>query len=214
VVYLFVQLQIQPHRDRADQLLAAFASLCIALLFACCLVSRYASLLDLQTQDGLLNDHQQQTFMLDQIMLGFVLFGSVVASVPLAVAILAYELETERQSRARDARNARARRLRYVADDAEVVLDSPVVHAKAAYDFPPTVEIPAFPDTVRFHIFLSHVWGCVTGSRSDPSTSGSSLTDMPVDRGLLPQDGAGPDANHQAAASRDATKCSCVPGCR
>ena len=55
-----------------------------------------------------------------------------------------------------EARAAKARRLRWVVDGAEVLLPDPVIPCHAPTNFEPTCEVGTVNG--RFHIFLSHVW--------------------------------------------------------
>jgi hypothetical protein len=91
---------------------------------------------------------QRRDFTLPTLPLSIGLFASVALALVTSTVLLVVQLRIERARIGREARFAKARRLRYKADGTEVMVPNIM---------PPLVGDEA---TVRFfHIFLSHVWG-------------------------------------------------------
>ena len=87
-------------------------------------------------------DQQKRDFRLSTLALSFGLFASVAFALVASCAILIVQLRAERVRMEFEARLAKARRLRYKVNNAEVLV--------------PTITL-GLPK--HFHIFLSHVWG-------------------------------------------------------
>ena len=56
--FLFLQLQIHPYLDRADDFLAGTSSFMLVLCFASCIVFKYNSMMEVQYQARLLSPEQ------------------------------------------------------------------------------------------------------------------------------------------------------------
>lgn len=123
--------------------MADFANACSFLLlifFLGCNVAKIATLVELQRVQEIISNEQESDFHVPSVMLSATLFSCVIVTLVASFAMLLVQLAVERERAARDARAAKARRLRYIQNSAEVL-------------------VPALPHRDGFHLFLSHTWG-------------------------------------------------------
>ena len=138
-VYLIIQLVAAPYRKQSDNFFAAACSLFLFVMFFASIFYKVAALTQLSEFQDLMSSEQKSDFHPPYVALSLSLFGSSVGAL-VSLGVLFVVLGGEEAHRAQlEARAAKARRLRYVKDDAEVV----ALEALAGH----------------FHTFLSHVWG-------------------------------------------------------
>jgi hypothetical protein len=101
-----------------------------------------------------------QDFKVPSAVLTGVLLATVVGTLILSGLILLVMLSREEQRRRAEQRAARARRLRFLRDDKEVVLAQlPSLERQLRRVYPPSKPLPpSAPGAGPFHLFLSHNW--------------------------------------------------------
>jgi len=136
--FLFVQMRANPYRMLSDDWLAQFCTLGLSGLFAVCVLIKILELTELDDIQAEMSAEQRSAYELTGTngTIWACLVGTVVATGLLLISQV--RLESERLRK--EARAAKARRLRYIDNDQEVTLKKPRARS-------------------GFHIFLSHVWG-------------------------------------------------------
>ena len=143
--------------------------LCRIISTQCGVVDRrYASLTDLVDIRNKMNDEQKEIFVMDSVIFTAMLFASVLGALLASKIIFTVQLAVERQTRAKEMRAAKARRLRWTIDDSDVELGEPIIPLCVEPSFEPTYHMGAVSG--RYHLFLSHVWGseCNQSQACDP----------------------------------------------
>ena len=138
VFYLVLQLQAKPYKNPSDVYVALASTTSLAVLFFSCVVLKVGALTDTPEVDAILPPRLRTNFSVPSALLSVVTFASVVIILAVSVLITIQQVQHDQQRRAAEARVAKARRLRYRDNDAEVI--------------PPVV-----PEG-QFHLFLSHTW--------------------------------------------------------
>ena len=157
-VFLVFQVQTMPFNSNFDNYLAVGCSLSLSVMFLCTIFYKFASLVELPGISDRMSielklDYEVQGVLLSAIFIVCV-FGALVFSAVLTVE----QMRQEREQRLREERAGKARRLRWVDDASEVVINKkPVIPKSTPPSFTPTYKMGAVSDL--FHIFLSHVWG-------------------------------------------------------
>ena len=106
------------------------------------LALQVGTLTELDAVRAVMANEQKRDFRASTLPLSVVLFAAVAFALVASFAILLVQLRIERKRMEKEARLAKARRLRYKINSAEVTV--PVI----------TQGLPK-----HFHVFLSHVWG-------------------------------------------------------
>lgn len=132
-------MQAGPFADTADDYLANACSFSLAIVMLCCLVFKIGVLTELEEVWRRMAPEQQETFVVPTDLIVIIIFACVVGALVLSFVLLLGQLARERASIAREAKAAKARRLR----DKETQLE---------------VEVPPC-DEGHFHVFLSCVHG-------------------------------------------------------
>ena len=159
LVYSAIQMTAAPYRKFSDNFFASACSLLLSVLFLLCLLFKYAALTQLPTLN-LTPEQREYTYAFDSLMFSGVLTVVCVSAFALLGVVFIFQAGDETRRMQREARAAKARRLRYVSTEDEVVLGAPRIPPCTKPRFEPTVDFGNVHDGRRlFHIFLSHVWG-------------------------------------------------------
>ena len=138
ILYLVLQLQAKPYKEASDDYVALASTTSLSVLLWSCVVLKVGVLTDTPEVDAILPPRLRTNFSVPSALLSVVTFASVVVILAVSVLIAMQQERQDQQRRAAEARVAKARRLRYRSNGAEVI--------------PPMV-----PDG-HFHLFLSHTW--------------------------------------------------------
>lgn len=138
LIYCVVQVQAAPYACISDNFLASVASLCLVAVLLCCTYYKFAALTEVPELVALMSVSQQRIYDIGYSQLTAGLFISIAATVFILGVIVFFIFTAERRRQQEASRHAKARRLRYLIDDAEV--PGPQVGAD------------------EWSIFLSHVW--------------------------------------------------------
>jgi hypothetical protein len=144
IIFLTIQVQSKPYKEIHDDYIALTCSFLLTVAFLCCIVFKIDTLTDLTEIKARMSIEQRQDFDLPIVALTAILFLSVVGSLIFSGTILVGQFAEERAKILREARSAHARRLRYKADNAEVMLSSG--------------SSGRVLESGSFHVFLSHCW--------------------------------------------------------
>ena len=132
-VFLMVQLQTNPYRNRSDNYLAVSSSFSLLMVFFCSLIYKYDALTASDDVREKMSIEQRDDYIVNSTLLSAILFlsvlGALIASAVLVVVQIIMEVKA----------NARLRRLKYAATGK-------------------WVECKALTDPQAFHLFLSHAW--------------------------------------------------------
>ena len=139
IIYLILQMQVQPYKTPADNFLAAVSSGAILTLFFIASASKAASLLDIEMVFEFLSPTLREVYTIPEVTVTFITFIAAVLVFVLMAAIVVQQTHADTARRAKETRALRARRLQYVKTLADAV--------------PPRIK----PN--EYHLFLSHVWG-------------------------------------------------------
>eukprot|EP00966_Prymnesium_polylepis_P132317 3059649-Prymnesium_polylepis.1 len=120
----------------SDDLLAAAASFGLVVIFLTSCAFKYATLIDSEDFYAKMSPNQRSVYVLSYTKLTAIVMVAVVGALLVSVAIFMVQLAAEAARQHREARTNRARRLRYVSNDKEVV-------------------VPRIDDG-QYHLFLSH----------------------------------------------------------
>ena len=142
ILYLVIQLQAAPYRNEADQHMAAACSLCLVVLFVCCIFYKYGALTQLDDLQERMSVEQRSDYVVPYVSLSAVLLlscaGAIIALGVIIVVQVAQEAERVRQ----ETQAKSTRRLRRQADGKEVELSA----------------IEPAEGGRSYHLFLSHTW--------------------------------------------------------
>ena len=132
-VYLMIQLQAHPYKNKSDDYLAAASSFSMTMVFLCSIVYKYASLTDTQDVQAKMSSEQKADFLVPSFLISVILIASVFGSIIFAALILIVQAITEIRAQ------AKLRRIKYVASKK-------------------WVHCVDLKDPQAFHLFLSHAW--------------------------------------------------------
>jgi len=134
-VYLMVQLQASPYKNRSDDYLAVASSFSLLMVFFCSIIYKYASLTASEDLQAKMSLEQNEDYIVDNTALTAVLFSSVFGSLVFSGILVVVQIILEIKN------NAKLRRIKYVSNGK-------------------WVELPAagHGDPQAFHLFLSHAW--------------------------------------------------------
>ena len=138
LVYVIIEQQQAPYLRMSDNVIALAASFSLTMFFFCCILLKLGLLLEQEDIRVRLSTRLRGVFEVPADGISIAMFSSVVLTLAFAAFSLSVQIEHERKRKANARLAEKARRLRYIHDNAEVV--------------PP----PVPPG--HFHIFLSHVW--------------------------------------------------------
>lgn len=161
VLYFAIQLQAMPYKSLADNYLALGCSLALTVMLLCSIFYKYASLVELPGIAKRLSFEQRNDFTLTGIVLTGIFMVCVVGTLIFSFMLLLVQLRDQRRREALDARNRKARRLKFKGTNLDVMLSAPKLPPKKHTDFKadPKALTANADDKREFHIFLSHVWG-------------------------------------------------------
>ena len=137
-VFLFLQLCAAPYKEISDDYLAATTGFCTLMFFVCAMNYKYASFFDLSYTRETMTEEQLRIYDIYTPALSAMVLISIFASLVGTAFIGIVQVGTQASRHRRELRFAKARRLRYVANDEEVT--------------PPRI------DETAYHLFLSHTW--------------------------------------------------------
>ena len=137
LIYLVLQQAASPFKSTADDYFAAGCSLVLSLQFLVCNYYKFGALTQLPEVQAVMSLEQKGTYLVSYVTLSSILVATSLGGFILLAIVLSVQLGNEAAQR------AKARRLRYEADNSEVVP-------------------PAVAKGERFHLFLSHTWLQVT----------------------------------------------------
>lgn len=139
-----IQMLAAPYKSLHDNFLANASNFALCVLFLTLIMFQVSNATGLAEVREVLAPEQRSNLTVDSLALTVVLVFTLLTSVGVGAVLLVFELRRERERIALEARNALARRLRYV-DTNEEVLPPPLPKEESVFG--------------HFHLFLSHVWG-------------------------------------------------------
>jgi len=142
--YMLLQMQAGPYAETSSDYLANGCSFALLVFFLCCISFKMGTLTELQAVQKVMSAEQMRSFRISTLALSVGLVVSVVSVLFISFLILVVQLRNETLRIRRDARSAKARRLRDKASGAEITVP-PTGHEDGELKY--------------FHVFLSHVWG-------------------------------------------------------
>ena len=162
-VFLLIQVQSAPYVSAFDDQIAAVGSFCLVVLFLCEYAFKDAALVDLPEVKAQLSKEQTRIYVLNPLVLSVILIGALAGTLIVSLHLFYITFRQERARMRREARAAKARRLRYLSDDTECMLATlPPLQAEIARIHPTAASNPTYsavlPRHGPFHVFLSHNW--------------------------------------------------------
>lgn len=140
MLYQLLQIQLAPFEDSADDKIAGLSSFAMLIFFFACILFSITEFMEHEQLQEVISPEQIRNFWLPSGFLTVAIIICVVSAFIVCIFMLVLQLRNERLRLQRDARAARARRLRHKRETKEEVIAPEI-----PYD--------------HFHIFLSHVWG-------------------------------------------------------
>ena len=137
LLYLALQVQATPYKERADDFFASVCSLLLVVLFMAAIPYKYAALTDSNALQATMSNEQRTDFLPPYVVLSAVMLAACVGVLAVLAVILALKMREDRARMRREALAAESRRLCWLANDSQVVLDR-------------------LADG-QYHLFLSHV---------------------------------------------------------
>ena len=156
LVYSAIQMIAAPYRKLSDNFFASGCSLVLSVLFLLCVFFKYAALTQLPTLN-LTPEQRDYTYAFDSVIFSGVMMVVCISAFILLGVVFIAQAGDEARRALREAHAAKARRLRWCKDAAEVILSKPAIPDCKPASFAPSYNMSAVAE--RFHIFLSHVWG-------------------------------------------------------
>lgn len=138
LIYLYVQLQVVPYQDLLDDYLARACSLSIVVMLLCCNYYKLSSLIELPDIHNRLSRELKVDYTVPGLILSGVFVTCILGTLVFSALLLMFQLGKERHTQLQMDRAAKARRLRYISNGAEVVPSQLLWRG-------------------HFHLFLSHV---------------------------------------------------------
>ena len=108
LLYMTLQLKVAPYRSMVDELLAMTCSLCLAVLFACCILSKYGELTELEDLQARMSFEQKDDYLVKHVSLSAIVMLSCIGTMIALGVILVVQLAAEVNER------SKLRRLKYV----------------------------------------------------------------------------------------------------
>ena len=143
---ILFQVQASPYVVLADDFLASACSFALVAVFVLSYAFKSYELVGLPEIESKMSIEQSDYYIINQSRLAFVMVACILGTLLLSLALFAVQVVAEGRRLRREVRARMARRLRYLADDREVM-------------------VRRLPADYEFHLFLSHVWG--TGEDSE-----------------------------------------------
>jgi len=158
--YLLLQVQVGPYTDTSADFLANGCSFALLVFFLCCIAFKVGTLTELSAVQDVLSKELASDFRTSNLALSVTLFASAAFALVASFAILVVQIRMEAHRRRFEMRAARARRLRYLDGDEEVILPQrPALETLLQHVYPSKDGLPAdAPGAGPFHLFLSHNW--------------------------------------------------------
>ena len=120
----------------------------------CIIFYKYLQLTELPDIRARMSPEQRLDYFVPSVLLSVVFTSSVLGALVVSYLVLSVQLIKRRNALHQLERVSKARRLRYVADDQEVVLSRPIVPPNAPLDF--LARTPLAGDGEKlYHLFLS-----------------------------------------------------------
>jgi hypothetical protein len=132
-VYLLIQMQAAPYKNKTDDYLAVAGSFALLMIFFCSVIYKYQSLTESQDVKAKMSHEQKEVFVVPALLLSVILIAAVFGSLLFAMVLVIIQAAAEARKR------MRLRLLKFLKTGKEVVLE-PLQHEQA------------------FHLFLSHAW--------------------------------------------------------
>jgi len=129
--YLMIQVQAAPYKHQFDDVLAQGSNFCLLMVFFCCVIYKYDSLLS-NSQFATSSDQVKQ-FVTPSLLLTVVLVLSIFGSLLVAILLVVIQFALEMRNM------ARLKRLKYAKSNELVVCS-------------------LLSDPEAFHLFLSYAW--------------------------------------------------------
>jgi len=123
----------------SDNYLAAGCSFSLLVFFLVCVVFKVGTLTELRSVRAVMSVEQEEDFHVNSLSMSAILFFSVIAALCASFGLMLVQMDLERRRQAAEQRASKARRLRLIGLQTEVLVKD-------------------LPDNC-FHLFLSHVWG-------------------------------------------------------
>ena len=159
-IFLLLQVQAAPFVALSDNFLAATSSFCLVVVFLCSYAFKDAALVDLPDIQSKLSREQKRTYMVDPVVLSAILIGALFGSLVISFGIFLITLGQERKRQQREARAAKARRLRQWDSNDEA---KPEPNKRSLDELIRTLhphtnrsKPTLLPNDGPFHVFLSH----------------------------------------------------------
>jgi len=141
--FLLFQVQASPYKEMSDDFLASSSSFCLVAAFLASSAFKQYEFFGQRDIHDSMSIEQHAMYVLNQSVLTVIMLASVLGVLVLSFVLYVVQCMNEHKRRHREALAAKARRLRYKADNTLVIV--PV--------------LPSSTTAKRFHLFLSHVWG-------------------------------------------------------
>ena len=139
IAFLLFQVQAQPYAEMSDDFLASSCSFALCILFLCCTVFKYLSLIETAAVQSGMSATQKAVFNVNSDLLALIIVVALVFAFIFSFFLFLGQYAVEGARQRREQRANKARKLRYKDTLEEVVA-------------PPC-------EDGFFHTFLSHVWG-------------------------------------------------------
>ena len=137
-IFLIIQMQARPFREPTDDYMALACGILLTGLFVVSIGFKYGALTQLTDLQERMSLEQKADYLVSHVLLSAIAVVCCVGTFVVLAVILAVQARNEARRTVREARAAKARRLRYLNNGREV--DPPAIHEK------------------HFHLFLSHAW--------------------------------------------------------
>lgn len=121
LIHLFMQMGVAPYKEKHDDFVANMCNFSMVVFFVCLLVFKVSTFAEQEEVQLVVTAEQRDNFRINSLALTCVLIGAVFSSAAMSVAVLYVQLRRAQLQLSMEARNAKARRLRYVEDDSEVL---------------------------------------------------------------------------------------------
>lgn len=154
ILYLVVQLQANPYSSVADNFVALISSGTVVTLFFACVVSKGALLVTNEDVRSHLSLEMKHIYNVRPVLIMLIMFVAAFLTLASTSYMMIHQAAADTQRRANEARAKKARRLKYVKTDADV--------------------LPSKIKPNEYHLFLSHVWG--TGQVQTEHTAHAALS--------------------------------------
>ena len=164
-VFLLLQVQASPLIEMSDDLLSSAASLAIVVVFLGSYAFKNAELTNLPDIQDKMSLEQEHLYVLDQLALTAMMLVGVLGAIVALGVLFVVQLAIEGERLKREARASRMRRLRYLKDDSEVILPKLGRLEDCVMQAYPAGVPPSAPHAGPFHVFLSHNWLVLQGSK-------------------------------------------------